>query len=36
VGEDERDLFVRRIRVERQDDILAALRLAMGQVAAAP
>jgi len=36
VGEDERELFVRRIRVERQDDILAALRLAMGQVAAAP
>jgi hypothetical protein len=36
VGDDERELFVRRIRVERQDDILAALRLATGQTAAAP
>lgn len=36
VGNDERELFVRRIRVERQDDILAALRLAMEQAAAAP
>jgi len=35
-GDDERALFVRRIRVERQDDILAALRLAMEQSAAAP
>ena len=36
VGEDERELFVRRVRVERQDDILAALRLAMEQVAEGP
>jgi hypothetical protein len=34
VGEDERNLFVRRIRVERQDDILAALRLAVDRAAA--
>ena len=33
VGEDERNLFVRRIRVERQDDILAALRLAVDRAA---
>ncbi len=36
VGEDERELFVRRIRVQRQDDILAALRLAMERAAAGP
>lgn len=36
VGEDERELFVRRIRVQRQDDILAALRLAMERAAASP
>lgn len=36
VDEDERELYVRRIRVERQDDILAALQLAMARAAAAP
>ena len=36
VGGDERELYVRRVNIERQDDILAALRLAMDQVAASP
>jgi hypothetical protein len=36
VGEDERNLFVRRVQVERQDDILAALRVATELAAAAP
>jgi hypothetical protein len=36
VDEDERELYVRRIRVQRQDDILAALRLAVERAAAAP
>lgn len=36
VGDDERNLFVRRIRVERQDDILAALRLAVERAAVGP
>jgi hypothetical protein len=36
VGDDERELYVRRVQVERQDDILAALRLAVEAAAASP
>ena len=36
VGDDERALYVRRFRVERQDDLLATLRLAVELAAAAP